>query len=137
MSTAVAPAARERLGLHLDEADRVIVVGDVAVVLAAARAVGISGRVLAVCAGEVERVAVDRARRRCGYYQVEAVLAARGLPAADGTLDAVVLARPAALSRPRGTLLPELRRVLRPGGRVLVTDGEAGPDLAAYAVDPA
>jgi ubiquinone/menaquinone biosynthesis C-methylase UbiE len=88
--------------------------------------VGMAGRVVAVCAGERERLAVALACRRSGLYQLEAVLGARGsLPAADGSLDAVVLAAPAALARPRGAFLAELRRVLRPEGRVLVR-GAAG-----------
>ena len=138
MSTLAAPPVRDPLGGHLDEADRVLVVGGTAVALAAARAVGISGRVVVVCSGEGDRVAVDRARRRAGYYQVEAVLAARSLPAGDGTLDAVVLDRPGALSLPRGALISELRRVLRPGGRVLVAGGDAGgrgPEIPPYVVD--
>jgi ubiquinone/menaquinone biosynthesis C-methylase UbiE len=108
------------------EADRVLVVGGPAAAVAAARTVGMSGRVVAVCAGEPERLATDDAGRRLGLYQLEAVLAAGpSLPADDASLDAVVLAAPAGLGRPRGAFLGEVRRVLRRGGRLLVLGAAA------------
>ncbi len=103
------------------EADRVLVVGGPADAVAAARAVGMNGRVIAVCTGEPDRRATHDLGRRLGLHQLEAVLGARAsLPAADASLDAVLLAAPAGLERPRGAFLAEVRRVLRPGGRLLV-----------------
>jgi ubiquinone/menaquinone biosynthesis C-methylase UbiE len=120
MSAAVVAAAPGLAGA-VAEADRVLVVGGPDDALAAARAVGFSGRVVAVCAGERERLAVDEVRTRLGFYQLESVLGARAsLPAADASRDAVLLAAPAGLARPRGAFLAEVRRVLRPGGRLLV-----------------
>lgn len=104
------------------EADRVLVVGGPADAVAAARAVGMNGRVVAVCTGEPDRRATHDLGRRLGLHQLEAVLGVRAsLPAADASLDAVLLAAPAGLERPRGAFLAEVRRVLRPGGRLIVS----------------
>ena len=120
----------------LGEPDRVAVIGDTPEFVAASRAVGMAGWVVGICAGEPVRAAAERERRRWGLYRLELVVG-RGarLPAADGSIDAVVLAAPAAMSQPRGALLREIGRILRPRGRVIVVNGwsSRGPGLPAAA----
>lgn len=109
------------LGRALVEADRVLVLGTADHVFAAAAAVGMCGRVTGLGLDRQAREAAERRRRRGGYYQV-AFAEGRGeaLPAADGSLDAVVAAPPVALSRRRGAFLWEVARALAPGGRLVV-----------------
>ncbi len=127
------PAGLERA---LTEPDRVAVIGGLPEFESAARAVGMTGSVLAVCGDEPLRIAAEREGRLRGLYRLRSVFDAVGVPAGDGSLDAVVLAAPAATSRTRGRLLGEVGRVLRSGGRLVVVEGApegraSPPGLAA------
>jgi ubiquinone/menaquinone biosynthesis C-methylase UbiE len=110
------------VGDHLAEADRVLVLGRLEEAFAAAAAVGMAGRVIAVGAGRVLAAAEERGRR-AGWDGLEFHEEGRALPAADGSIDAVVISGPPGPSRRRGALLCEIARVLRAGGRLLVADG--------------
>ena len=110
------------IGDHLGEADRVLVLGRPEDAVAAAAAVGMTGRVIAVCAPGRALTAAEGRRRRGGWYGLELHEEGAALPAEDGSLDAVVIARSSASSRRRGALLCEVARVLRAGGRLLVAD---------------
>jgi ubiquinone/menaquinone biosynthesis C-methylase UbiE len=126
VSGVVVHAAAEGLGAVLGDADRVVVVGGPDAVVAAAEAVGMAGRVTGVGLDGADREAAERRRRRAGFYQVAfADGRAEALPAADGSLDAVVAAPPVALSCRRGGFLCEVARVLAPGGRLVVLGGPA------------
>ena len=118
MSTTMA----DRIGDYLAEADRVLLIGGPEEAFAAAAAVGEAGRVIAVGPAGRELAAAERWRRRSGCHGLEFHEEGRSLPAADASLDAVVISRPAALGRRRGAFLNEIARVLRAGGRLLVTE---------------
>jgi ubiquinone/menaquinone biosynthesis C-methylase UbiE len=119
-------AGADGLGPSLREADRVLVLGTADHAFAAATAVGMSGRVTVVGPAGPARVSAERRRRLGGHDQVALADGdAEALPAADRSIDAVVAAAPAALSRRRGRFLCEVDRVLRPGGRLVVL-GENG-----------
>jgi ubiquinone/menaquinone biosynthesis C-methylase UbiE len=111
------------VGDHLAEADRVLVLGRPEEAFAAAAAVGMAGRVIAVGAAGRAHAAAEERGRRAGWYGVEFHEEGRALPAADGSIDAVVISGPPGPSRRRGALLYEIARVLRAGGRLLVADG--------------
>ena len=112
----------DRIGDHLTEADRVLLIGGPEEAFAAAAAVGMAGRVIAVGPAGRELAAAERRRRRSGCDGLEFHEEGPSLPAADESLDAVVISRPAALGRRRGAFLSEIARVLRAGGRLLVAD---------------
>jgi threonine dehydrogenase-like Zn-dependent dehydrogenase len=112
----------------LREGDRVLVLGPGEAAVAAAAAVGMSGRVTLVAGDAGEREEAERLCRRDGWYQV-ATAAAPGsgrLPAAAGSADAVVVTAPGAPGRPRAVLLPEVARVLRAGGTLVVLGAAGG-----------
>jgi arsenite methyltransferase len=89
----------------------------------AARAVGPSGRVIGV---DMTPDMVDRARRAAaagGYGNVEFRLGEiEALPVADASVDVVISNCVLNLSPSRERVFAEITRVLRPGGRVMISD---------------
>jgi ubiquinone/menaquinone biosynthesis C-methylase UbiE len=121
VTTSTPPTVHFGIEGNVREADRVLVLGPADCAFSAARLAGIAGRVIGVGPAGAELAAAEAQRRRDGWFGLEFREAAGpSLPADDGSLDAVVLARPVALSRRRGALMYEIARTLRGDGRLVV-----------------
>jgi demethylmenaquinone methyltransferase/2-methoxy-6-polyprenyl-1,4-benzoquinol methylase len=97
--------------------------GDVAFALA--RRLGSSGGVIGMdfCEPMLERAEMRRVRKTELYANVELVLGdAREIPMADGSFDAVTIAFGLRNFADRTKCLSEIRRVLRPEGRLFVLE---------------
>ena len=104
--------------------------GDPGLVAALAKVTGLSGRAVACARGADEAARFESAADAAGVL-VEVVDDTAGvLPFDEGDFD---LALVDAVSAPVSTLLPELKRVLRPGGRVVLVVRRAVPDAPAPA----
>jgi SAM-dependent methyltransferase len=104
--------------------------GDPGLVAALAKVTGLSGRAVA-CGRSGDEVARFEAAAESAGVLVEVVEHATGtLPFADGDFD---LALVDAVSAPVADLLPDLKRVLRPGGRVVLVVRQKVPGAPAPA----
>lgn len=91
--------------------------GDAGLVAAMARVTGLSGRAVAHATTPADAATLEQAAERAGVLVEVVVSPATTLPFAEGDFD---IAMADVLSAPITPLLPELRRVLRPGGRVVL-----------------
>jgi SAM-dependent methyltransferase len=105
----------------------------------AAREVGDTGKVIGV---DMTPEMISRARANAekgGYSNVEFRLGEiEALPVADGTVDVIISNCVLNLSPEKGKVLAEAYRVLKPGGRVVVSDmvsDLAVPDVVAGSLD--
>lgn len=98
--------------------------GDPGLVAALTKITGLSGRAVA-CARTVEEAAKFGSTAEAAGVLVEVVEQANGpLPFDEGDFD---LALVDAVSAPVAEVLPELKRVLRPGGRVVLVVRQKAP----------
>ena len=74
-----------------------------------------------VVAADVSKVALERARRRLPHARTVPLTPDEPLPLADGAFDLVLCAETIEHVRDVQLLLSEVRRVLRPGGRLALT----------------
>ena len=91
--------------------------GDPGLVSALAKVTGLSGRAVAHAASPEDAHHLMAAAEAAGVLVEVVESAPSALPFDEGDFD---LALVDAVSAPVGTVLPEIRRVLRPGGRVVV-----------------
>jgi len=104
--------------------------GDPGLVAAMARVTGLSGRAVAHASSANEIVRLESAAERAGVL-VEVVESQPGsLPLAEGDFDLVLID---VASAPPGRYLPEARRVLRPGGRVVLVVRQKAQGVASVA----
>lgn len=104
--------------------------GDPGLVAALAKVTGLSGRAVA-CARSAEEAAVLSSTAEAAGVLVEVTeYGSARLPFEEGDFD---LALVDAVSAPVADLLPELKRVLRPGGRVVLVVRQKVPNAPAPA----
>lgn len=107
--------------------DRVLTVGagDPGLVTAMAKVAGLSGRAVAHASTGDEAARLSQAAERAGVLLEVSEGAITSLPFGEGDFD---LALADAGSAPLSAALPELRRVLRTGGRVVIVIRQKAPD---------
>lgn len=104
----------------------------------AARQVGPSGRVLGVEMNPVMREKADRNARDAGVEATWLAGTMEAIPVEDGAVDAVLSNGVINLSFRKRRVMEEMFRVLKPGGRISITDMVSARELSQSIVnDPA
>ena len=104
--------------------------GDAGLVAALARVTGLSGRAVAHAASPDEARTLHAAAEHAGVLVDIVESPSTALPFAEGDFDLAVVD---VVSAPLAVVLPELRRVLRSGGRVVLVVRHKAPNAPAPA----
>lgn len=104
--------------------------GDPGLVAALAKVTGLSGRAVAQAASADEAARLQATAERAGVLLEVVETPVSALPYVEGDFDLVLVD---AVSAPVAALLPEVRRVLRPGGRVVLVVRQKAPGAPAAA----
>lgn len=98
--------------------------GDPGLVAALAKVTGLSGRAVAHAVSPTEAALLGGAAEGAGVLVEVVESASTRLPFTEGDFDLVLVD---AVSAPVAGLMPEIKRVLRPGGRVVLVVREKAP----------
>jgi SAM-dependent methyltransferase len=104
--------------------------GDPGLVTALGKVTGLSGRAVALAGSPGDASRIQAAADGAGVLVEVVESPPTALPFTEGDFD---LALVDAVSAPVARLLPELRRVLRPGGRIVLVVRQKAPDAPAPA----
>jgi SAM-dependent methyltransferase len=104
--------------------------GDPGLVAALGKVTGLSGRAVALALSPADAALLSSTAERAGVLVEVVESPAAMFPFSEGDFDLVLVD---AVSAPVKKLLPEIKRVLRPGGRVVLVVRQHAPDAPAPA----